>query len=441
MSKVFNMVGGGGVTASIFVTGLSETDTVTATKGSKTLTGKWTQNPNPAAHGLPNEYTELEYIEGTGTQYIDTGVPPTQGLGCFLKFKFNDIASNVYLFGAFEANSVRYTPIFTYSGSLVGNKNKTYNDYIYYKNPGDKQVHELKFNVNGSDIEFDGQVVGSVGDIGYSSNIPIYIFSRYYQGVDTLAKANIYETILYSSDGAVVRNYIPAKRNSDSVVGLYDTVGNVFYTNAGTGTFKAGPEVPQTIDGFLIKPIRDFGTWTVTATDGVHTKTQDVLVDVITEYEIEMSLYKLWLYRYGDTFDDVTGGWVKTTTGNFWSYNVGGTVSLNSDHIYVYTDGNKLAFCNTSNKIDISGYQTIKVAYENSIGGSGQYADRRVMLALFSQVGVASTGNYMLKNLKFGTGSGEISMDISSISESAYVAFVTEADTGISANIKAVWLE
>ena len=42
--------------------------------------------------------------------------------------------------------------------------------------------------------------------------------------------------------------------------------------------------------GFLIYPIKDIGTWTVTATDGTKTATQDVLVDVITEYEIEMSL-------------------------------------------------------------------------------------------------------------------------------------------------------
>ena len=70
------VLGAGGEKASIFVTGLSETDTVTATKGSKTLTGKWTQIPNPVAHGLPDGYTELEYIESTGTQRIDTGVLP-----------------------------------------------------------------------------------------------------------------------------------------------------------------------------------------------------------------------------------------------------------------------------------------------------------------------------------------------------------------------------
>ena len=37
------MLGAGGEKASITVTGLSETDTVTATNGSKTITGVWTQ--------------------------------------------------------------------------------------------------------------------------------------------------------------------------------------------------------------------------------------------------------------------------------------------------------------------------------------------------------------------------------------------------------------
>ena len=40
------MLGAGGETASIFVTGLSEADTVTATNGSKTLTGKWDSGKN-----------------------------------------------------------------------------------------------------------------------------------------------------------------------------------------------------------------------------------------------------------------------------------------------------------------------------------------------------------------------------------------------------------
>lgn len=38
----------------------------------------------------------------------------------------------------------------------------------------------------------------------------------------------------------LIRNFVPCK-NTSGILGLYDTVNNVFYTNAGTGTFTAGP--------------------------------------------------------------------------------------------------------------------------------------------------------------------------------------------------------
>ena len=38
-------------------------------------------------------------------------------------------------------------------------------------------------------------------------------------------------------------NLIPAQRDSDGVLGMYDTVNNVFYTNDGNGSFVAGPDV------------------------------------------------------------------------------------------------------------------------------------------------------------------------------------------------------
>ena len=63
------MLGVGGETASIFVTGLSETNTVTA------VHKKTVQVPNPE-YVVPDGYTQLEYIESTGKQYIDTGVKP-----------------------------------------------------------------------------------------------------------------------------------------------------------------------------------------------------------------------------------------------------------------------------------------------------------------------------------------------------------------------------
>ena len=75
MSLFNNTQGGGtgGASASIFITGLSEADTVTATKDGKTVNGKWVSEPNPESV-VPDGYTQLNYIQSTGTQYIDTGV-------------------------------------------------------------------------------------------------------------------------------------------------------------------------------------------------------------------------------------------------------------------------------------------------------------------------------------------------------------------------------
>ena len=53
---------------------------------------------------------------------------------------------------------------------------------------------------------------------------------------------NVYKCRLYDN-GVLVRNFVPCKRTSDSVVGMYDTVNDVFYTNAGTGDFTAGGNV------------------------------------------------------------------------------------------------------------------------------------------------------------------------------------------------------
>ena len=46
-----------------------------------------------------------------------------------------------------------------------------------------------------------------------------------------------------TEDGVLKRNFIPAKRNSDNVVGMWDTVTQTFFTNSGSGTFIAGPVV------------------------------------------------------------------------------------------------------------------------------------------------------------------------------------------------------
>lgn len=49
--------------------------------------------------------------------------------------------------------------------------------------------------------------------------------------------------IKIEQNGILVRNFIPCYRRADKLAGMYDIVGNVFYTNAGSGSFTIGPDV------------------------------------------------------------------------------------------------------------------------------------------------------------------------------------------------------
>ena len=69
---------------------------------------------------------------------------------------------------------------------------------------------------------------------------------------------NTYHCKIYSTEGTLVRDYIPCQTTAGEV-GLWDDVNSVFYGNAGTGTFTAGPVVASpsifvNIDG-IWKPI------------------------------------------------------------------------------------------------------------------------------------------------------------------------------------------
>ena len=134
----------------------------------------------------------------------------------------------------------------------------------------------------------DGATVGAFSTMKSTATMPLAIgainnyLTKYPIASQTIFPVEIIE------NGETVRHYIPCI-SPTGTVGLYDIVNGVFQGNNGTGTFIAGTEIPSAIDGHNI-PIKEYGMWTVTATNGEKTATQDVLVDAAIEFAIPMSL-------------------------------------------------------------------------------------------------------------------------------------------------------
>ncbi len=199
---------------------------------------------------LPTGYTQLEYIESTGTQYIDTEYDlDTNNLTIKTKIREigsktgeNDICGNQdtrnnrFVVGYYGANS---SFAYNRTGTNPAPANatidliRTNDNEITYVYDGINQTKYIIANgIKGSEAVFSQAI--------YPSSNTIKIFQT---GNDNYFLSCQIKYLQLISDDILVRNFIPAKRNSDGEVGMYDLVTNTFFTNSGTGEFIAGPEV------------------------------------------------------------------------------------------------------------------------------------------------------------------------------------------------------
>lgn len=213
---------------------------------------------------LPEGYTRLESIESDGNQYIDTGVP-SNTLGRivtdweWISLTPSDFYS--YIFGAQTASSPWNTVycrsqsngITEISAQLV--ENFGYN-YMTVGTPYNLDFTFLR-GENNSEAILNGVSLGKKS----SNNIPITDYNLFVFAVNNAGTAYRTSKIilksmkLYNTSLELIRDFIPCK-NASNIVGLYDTVNDVFYGNAGTGDFVAGQELPET-DVPTLKDVAD----------------------------------------------------------------------------------------------------------------------------------------------------------------------------------------
>ncbi len=188
---------------------------------------------------LPSGYTELEYIQSSGTQWINTGFTPKSTTRVKMSAEFLGGTKTSALFGARSASSGTDSKSFTFL--IVSQKPRS--DYFGSSKSGAQTVSasqvEIDWNKNVCTIDSDTITHTATSA---ASNQALYIFAVNTAGSATLpASMQLYSCAIYDN-GTLIRDFVPCK-NSSGAVGLYDLAGAKFYANAGNGTFTAGPEV------------------------------------------------------------------------------------------------------------------------------------------------------------------------------------------------------
>lgn len=174
-------------------------------------------------------YEELAYIQSNGSQYINTDIT---GYTAFkLKFQLLNTGSNQYgIFGSRQSGSANRFGCMVYSGLfhfMIGSSNM-WNASV------DTSIHELDFN--STRLIADGVEYATPQDQSYGSS-DFYLFAMNRNSNGRIPQ-RIWYFETYDENGNLTHNFVPARRKSDSAIGLYDTINNDFYGNNGTGTFS-----------------------------------------------------------------------------------------------------------------------------------------------------------------------------------------------------------
>lgn len=201
---------------------------------------------------LPSGYKQLDYIENSGTQYIQTGVimTPTCGIDVKVTSYSQDVYKNYYVCSGYAWSQSNFTIGIAWENS--GRNGKVFvsagsnNGQTVCQNQASNvtpQTHIIQANPNSGVIVDDVNIYDSAFSTCTSPRLPYFVvFGRGGESTTTIKKSTypvrIHYCRLYEADHDLI-NLIPCI-NPQNEVGMFDLVTQQFFGNNGDGEFVAG---------------------------------------------------------------------------------------------------------------------------------------------------------------------------------------------------------
>ena len=188
----------------------------------------------------------LDYIESTGTQYIDTKI--TGNYNNVFEFTFQPMSNSGDnpIIGSREKISTK-EQIMWYNTNIKQWTNRLYhsdNQLVFQK-----YMEKTKIKTGLNKINIDGIEYPQRGFDYGDNGIDLILFGlRTEAKVDTRkAKMKLYDNFKISRNADILINLLPVEKNN--IVQMYDIVTNTYFTNQGTGEFLGGNKVGYISEG------------------------------------------------------------------------------------------------------------------------------------------------------------------------------------------------
>lgn len=192
------------------------------------------------------DYTFLEYLVADGNSWVETNLSgAARWVGAGQSSAIQTKSQCIIGADIFNEQTQAYSAN-AYIASQIGSQSAGRIWQIDTGSAGKTDITTTtlaKYDINFGTRSFNGTIGGQT-----VSKTNTYTYTTWNIGMCRGANTNygfvgnIYRQQAYQNN-VLVGDFIPAIRNSDNVVGMYDAVSGTFYTNAGTGNFTAGTPI------------------------------------------------------------------------------------------------------------------------------------------------------------------------------------------------------
>ena len=189
---------------------------------------------------------EVEYLQSTGVQWIDTGFAPTgkSKVECDAIWMLSASGSNLNptLFGARNTSQGAYFEVLQGIGPRLFYQYGTSSESIVGFAYGSRSVYTADANK----LYVDGALKMAPSAATFSIAHPLALCALHSGGVvGRFSNASVYGFKAWDANGTLVRDFIPVRFTNEQGVSegaMYDRVSGQLFRNAGTGAFTIGPD-------------------------------------------------------------------------------------------------------------------------------------------------------------------------------------------------------
>ena len=184
-------------------------------------------------------HTELEYLESTGTQYIDTDFKPNNNTRIIVRAKMKTFATEFFFGTRTSATIKTFTALFEKQAVSNGTYRIDYSKAInrlVSASSYDDDIHY--FEIDKGKLFFDNVEYQAKSTVEFQCDYNLVLFGVNTSNTITKSVAYIYDCKIYDND-VLIQHLVPVL-DSNNTPCMFDKVNSKFYYNSGTGDFLYG---------------------------------------------------------------------------------------------------------------------------------------------------------------------------------------------------------